>query len=133
MGGLGFTDWMFNKFLEWEKSQPSKRSSYTAFARWLSKNSYEVSISQGVISSWINGTYKPGEKYAPVLAEKLGTEVYDFLDIDPPDPIYDYVLKNWDRLDPEKQREIKDRIEAYLTNMGDKHEASQNRTSESTA
>lgn len=37
-----FKDYLFDKFQGWEKTQPKKRSSFSAFARWLSENSFHT-------------------------------------------------------------------------------------------
>jgi hypothetical protein len=110
-----FQEFLFAKFLEWERLQPKRRSSYSAFARYLSDNSLNITVSQALIEGWVNNRFKPGPKYAPVLAEKLGPEVYDYLDIPKPDPLLIYIQSNWANLSPELQQNIHDEIALYLT------------------
>jgi hypothetical protein len=91
-----FKDWFFNKFIEWEKTQPGRRSNQSVFARWLSENEYDVTIKQQLVSYWIKGPYEPtDQKYILVLASKLGQEIYQVLDVDPIDPLFLYVNRNW--------------------------------------
>lgn len=118
---IEFKDWLFSKFQEWEHAQPKRRMSFASFARFLSNNSFDVKITQQVIDAWINGRYKPGRKYAPVLAEKLGIEVYDYLDLEPPDPMLLYISANWERLPPNIQHAISDQITEYLAAQGEDH------------
>lgn len=87
-----FKEYFFERFIEWEKQQPGKRSSVSAFARWLSDNSYNVEIKQQLVSDWIKGRFKPSdEKFVLVLAEKLGNEIYDVLQSPRPDPFVVYI------------------------------------------
>lgn len=80
-----FDKWLFEKFIEWEKTQPRKRSSYAKFAAYLSGNELKIEISPQVLNGWINGKYKPDAKYIPALVEKLGEETFDILDLPRPD------------------------------------------------
>lgn len=112
---MEFKEFLFNAFTEWEKGQSKRRSSFSAYARWLSSNSYGIDIPQQLLDSWINGRYKPGAKYAPVLAEKLGDEIYDYLSIPRPDPLLSFIATHWEQLPPELQQKIHDEITTYLT------------------
>ena len=71
-------------------------------------------ISQQLVEGWINDRFKPGSKYAYVLAEKLGPEVYDYIDVPKPDPLLIYIQSNWSQLSPEVQKNIRDQVAAYL-------------------
>lgn len=94
-----FKDYLFNKFLEWEKTQPGRRSTYTAYSRYLG-------IKQQLVSVWMKGTFKPNEENAVKLASKLGDEVYDYLDFPKPDPLLTELQANWDILTDEERSTI---------------------------
>lgn len=112
---ITFKEWIFEKFLEWEKRQPGKRSSYSKFAEWLSQNSFDTLFKQQSIHAWKEGEYEPSEKYLPALAEKLGNEVYDALQIPRPNEHLQRVNKYWQHLPEEIQRQIADQAEGYGT------------------
>jgi hypothetical protein len=95
---LSFKEFIFQEFIDWEKKQPGKRSSVSAFARWLTDNPYQIEFKQQLISDWIKGKYSPREEmYILVLSEKLGKIVYKLLNVKPIDPLRIYVLRNWEK------------------------------------
>lgn len=109
-----FKDFLFDYFIEWEKQQPKKRSSYSAFSRWLSDNSYKTVIKQQLVSDWINGRYKPeDEKYLLVLAEKIGNEIYEVLGVEPPNPYLQKINSLFQYLSPKHQQQLADEAERY--------------------
>src|SRR5689334_22946519 len=91
-----FKDFLFNQFLEWEKTTPKKRSSISAFARWLSENKDEITIKQQVLDTWINGAIPKDYKYVVALAEKLGDEVYTILNQPRPNPYLQKINRVWE-------------------------------------
>lgn len=104
---LSFHDYFFLKFREWEEHQPGKRSTYTAFALWLSDNSLGVELKQQLVNDWIRGKYKPSDdKYLLVLEEKLGREIYDVLNVKRPNPFLQSINSRWDRIPPDKQAQL---------------------------
>ncbi len=121
-----FKEFLFNYFIDWEKNQPGKRSTFTAFARWLSDNSFHVTIKQQLVSDWIKGKYEPGdEKYQVVLAEKLGEQIYEILHIPPVNLLRIYVLRNWDKAPLKIQQELAKTISKHTTEpMPNVHESS---------
>ena len=122
---LEFHKFLFEKFIEWERKQPKKRSSYSAFARYLSENSRNITVSQPSLDAWLNNKYAPSEKYIPLLAEKLGPEVYDVLNLPPPDPILTYIVSQWNKLTPQLQKQIKEQVDQYLTPSQNRRENEQ--------
>ncbi len=115
MAQVAFRDWFFNKFLEWEKTQPGRRSNQTVFARWLSDNKYGVLIKQQLVSYWIKGPYEPSdEDYVLVLSEKLGDEIYEILNIPRPDPFLLYAKQAASRLNDKQKKKITEQIVEYL-------------------
>ena len=111
-----FKQFLLDCFVDWEKQQPGKRSTFTAFARWLSDNSLHVTIKQQLLSDWIRGKYEPGdEKYQIVLAEKLGAQVYEVLHVPPVNLLRSYVSRNWDKAPLKIQQELVRTISSYTT------------------
>ena len=109
-----FKEWFFDKFREWEEKQPGKRSTYTAFAIWLSDNSFRVDFKQQLVNDWIRGKYKPSEdKYLLALEEKLGKEIYQIVGLIRPNPYLQKVNQFFERLSPDRQRQIADEVERY--------------------
>lgn len=107
-----FKDWFFEKFSEWEKAQPKRRSTYTDFADFLSKNSFGLKVRQQYVSRWIEGM-EPSEKYIPALAELLGNEVYEILGYERPNPYLNTINKLWERLTPDHQRRLAEDAARY--------------------
>jgi hypothetical protein len=111
-----FKDFIFKEFVEWEKKQPNHRSSFSAFARWLSDNRYELVLKQQLISDWVKGRYAPKEEmFILVLAEKLGNQVYEVLNVDPIDPLRIYVLRNWKKAPQKVKVELAKTISKHTT------------------
>lgn len=111
---ITFKDFIFKEFVEWEKQQPNKRSSFSAFARWLTDNRYKVEFKQQLISDWVKGRYAPKEEmYILVLAEKLGNQVYEILDVPPINPLRIYALRNWEKAPKKIQQELTKIIAKY--------------------
>ena len=117
-----FKEYLFDFFIEWEKQQPKKRSSYSAFVRWLSENANGIVIKQQTVSEWINGKYKPDdEQYLLVLAEKIGDEIYDMLNKKRPNPFLLAITTRWDRISEEHQRKLAEAAELYEVQNHNEH------------
>lgn len=101
-----FHDFFRQQFKAWEETKPNQRSNYTAFAAYLSHNSFGVEIKQQYVDSWIKGKTKPGEKYAPVLAEFYGKDIYKMVDIDPSSEYMLRILTALPNMKPERQRKL---------------------------
>lgn len=110
-----FKDRLFAEFLEWEKTQPKKRSSVSAFARWLSNNSSKTEIKQQNVDSWISGVKPKDFKFISVLAEKLGNWVFDALEITPPNPYLQKLNRLWEHLPENIQKRLAEEAEIYET------------------
>lgn len=85
-----FKDWLAQKFNDWEKSQGRKQS-YYAFARYLG-------VSQANLAQWMEGAALPAGDDLRALAELLGAEVYDLLQMDRPDPQLERLLGGFSTL-----------------------------------
>lgn len=115
-----FNDYLFNYFLEWEKTQKAKRSSISAFARWLSQNSFGTEINRQLVNYWISGKIPTNEKYVLVLSEKLGAEIYEVLDKEKPNENVVYVQTRIENLDADEIKKIRDQVEKYIVNKKEK-------------
>jgi transcriptional regulator with XRE-family HTH domain len=95
---------------EWRKQQTLKKgkTSVTVFADFLN-------YSQSSVSQWVNGGKAVSEDaliaIAPKLAELLGEEIYDELEIEKPDLMLDYVNNNWKNVSKQKKEKIAKLIE----------------------
>jgi hypothetical protein len=108
-----FKDFLFDFFIEWEKRQPGRRSTYTAFANWLSDNSMGVEIKQQNVDSWMKGTIPKDHKFVMVLAEKLGDEIYELLNFKKPNPYLQRVNRVWEFIPEAIQKRIAEDAEKY--------------------
>lgn len=109
-----FKDFFLEFFRAWEDKQPNKRTTYTAFANWLSENSFGVTIKQQLVSYWMKGDYEPtDEKFIYALAEKLGEEVYEILQVKKPNILSLYTNRNFDKAPKKIQVEIVKTLSKY--------------------
>ena len=67
-----FSEWFRGKYLDWEKENTGNIQGLTKFSEYLE-------VPQSMASAWMAGRYKPGAKYLPNLAAKLGEDVYRVL------------------------------------------------------
>lgn len=75
----------------------------TEFARYLGVNG-------ALLSQWMKGTRQPGRRKAPVLAAKLGPEIYDLLGLARPDSDLREINLVWGQLSKEQRREAVRRV-----------------------
>lgn len=109
-----FKEFIFEWFKDWEDQQPGGRSNYTAFANWLSQNTYNVTIKQQTVSDWFKGKYKPSdEKIILVLVEKIGDQIYIVLEREPIDTLFVYVQDNWENAPEKEKKKIAEIISKY--------------------
>lgn len=97
---------------EWRKQETLRKgkTSVSKFADFLD-------YSQTAVSLWLNGDRGISEEailaILPKLAELLGVEVYDELEVPRPDKIYEYVTDNWNKAPIEEQERIAKIISKY--------------------
>lgn len=101
-----FGKWLQNyfvgKFIPWYLGKHNKIPSQTEFAKWLGVNNTNL-------SQYMNDNRRPDVKQADLLAQKLGPEVYDRLNLPrkmPKDKLLYYIADNWHNLTVEEQKEI---------------------------
>lgn len=110
---MKFSSWLLERYLEWQ-NELKERKSLTEFAAW-------IGISQPLISNYINGKREPGEDNAYLFFLKFGEEIYQILDIEPPDFLLRYVRASWHLLPDEAKLEIKEIIKTALDAEGVKN------------
>jgi transcriptional regulator with XRE-family HTH domain len=96
-----FSSWLNNQFLLWEQKQ-GKRQTISAFARYLG-------VPQSSISSWMAGAYEPSGENVLLLASKLGSQIYDILEVAPPpipDPEIAFIASVWGKLSESDRQEF---------------------------
>jgi transcriptional regulator with XRE-family HTH domain len=97
---------------EWRKQETLKKgkTSVSKFADFLN-------YSQTAVSLWLNGDRNISEEalmeILPKLAELLGMEIYDELEIQRPNLLYQYVARHWKNLPPEEQKRVGKTISKY--------------------
>lgn len=106
-----YDQWIMDRFIEWERGEP-RRQSYSAFARYLDVN-------QSSLSQWIAGSYPPSGENVVKIADRLGYEIYDILEI-PQDerPIRKDLREAIRQVPPENQDELLDLIDQFLIDHG---------------
>jgi len=75
-----YQKYLMDQFIKWEKST-KQRKSYSSFARYLG-------VKQSALSQWLNGYHPPSKEYIDILANRLGYEIYDVLDMRRPDEFW---------------------------------------------
>jgi hypothetical protein len=111
-----FQDYFRAKFKEWENEQEDQRTSITAFATWLTDNSYKVTIRQQLASDWYYGKYEPkDDAYLLVLEEKFGSEIYKILGRKRPNKYLQIVNNRWDYLPDDVQKRFAEEAQKYET------------------
>jgi transcriptional regulator with XRE-family HTH domain len=85
---MEFSKWLTLKFIDWQASQ-GVRKTISEFAKYLG-------VSQQTTSLWLNGNARPSGKNIGLLANKLGVEIYDVLEI--PKPAMDPEVERWVKL-----------------------------------
>ncbi len=110
---ISFKDRLFIAFQEWEKTQPKKRSSFSAFARWLSENEKGIKISQQNVDAWMNGVVPKDYKYILILSEKLGDWVFDSLGVPRPNKHLQTINRVFDLLPEDVQRRFAEEAAKY--------------------
>lgn len=107
---MKFSSWLLERYLE-RQNELKERKSLTEFAAW-------IGVSQPVISNYINGKREPGEDNAYLFYLKYGEEVYELLDMEPPDFLLRYVRASWHLLPENAKSEIKEIVKQALEEKG---------------
>jgi transcriptional regulator with XRE-family HTH domain len=109
-----FSDYLEKKFIEWQHKS-GRRRTLNEFAEYLE-------MKKSLLSMWLSGDRKPGRDKIEKLAELLGPDVYDALELPRPDPRLVFVRKNWDRISQEGKRRISDEAAKYSSSPLDEEQ-----------
>lgn len=102
-----FAEYLLLKLQEFEK-QRGQRTTLDKFAEHLG-------VKRPILSLWLSGKNKPSLDSVRQLAEILGPEIYDALDMPRPNPYLQTINKLFERLTPEHQRRLAEDAERYQT------------------
>jgi transcriptional regulator with XRE-family HTH domain len=97
---------------EWRKRQTLRKGkiSVAEFADFLN-------YSRSLVGFWLNGDRSVSESalisILPKLADLLGLEVYDELNIPRPDPYLQSINSSWERIPPDKQLQLAEDAKRY--------------------
>ncbi len=98
-----------DKFREWgvsEINKGHKRITITSYAKWLG-------FTQSAVSNWMSDNRTPDGESIPQLAEKLGYEVYDALNLPRPDHRIAEIKTAYNTLPPEAKNELYNLVIEY--------------------
>jgi transcriptional regulator with XRE-family HTH domain len=101
-----FANYMLEQMHKYEV-QSGRRVTQEEFAKY-------IGVTQQNVSNWISGKYPPSSDHLKALARAFGPEVYDALDLERPDPIYEFLSTYWSELNDEIKRQIHDEVTLYL-------------------
>ena len=102
-----FNDFLLQKLQEFERTK-GRRITQEEFADFLGVNRISVSY-------WLSGRNKPSPESAKILADKLGVETYDVLELPRPDPFVEYASSASSRLLDSQKHKIRERIAKYIS------------------
>lgn len=109
-----FSTWLNKKFLDWQYNT-GERQTLKAFARYLD-------VKTTTLSSWLNDDVPPTGDNLYKVADKLGFEIYDLLDVPPPTPQFVHEMKTtYNALPAEQQPEFQEDLERFLAEWLTEH------------
>ena len=102
---ISFPTWLLQFFLNWQAEQ-KRRTNLNEFADFLG-------YSRPTISLWMNGSRSPSEETVKKLAEKVGPEIFDVMDLPRPDPDLQTLIHIWPHLSEEARRILREQGEQF--------------------
>jgi len=93
-----FSGWFEKRFLAWQLEK-GDRKSIDEFAQFLG-------FPRTTVVQWMNGARRPSDVNAFALAQKLGLEVYDALELQRPDETLFHVRADWHLLSERERKAI---------------------------
>jgi len=88
----------------------------------LNKFAEHLGVSRSLLSMWLLGqrtvTYEYRAKIAKPIADLLGPDAYNTLDIVPPNPYLQKINQLFERLSPEHQKKLAEDAERYEAKHG---------------
>jgi transcriptional regulator with XRE-family HTH domain len=103
-----FSTFLTRKFLEWQLEQGESKSQ-AEFANL-------IGVKRTSLTMWMNGDHLPENENVEKLANFLGPEVYDLLDLPRPNPFLQKINQIFERLSPEHQQKLAEDAERYERN-----------------
>ncbi len=100
-------NWLFNEFLEWQKTQGRKMPQYK-FANYLG-------VKPSTYSMWISGKQDPDPYNTDKIANKLGPKVYEIMGMTPPPEFIKKLVAVYDELTPDQRHQLQKRIAELLS------------------
>ncbi len=103
-----------NALIEWRTQQTRARKnvSLNSFADYLGVN-------RSLLSMWLSGernvTHEYRSRIAKPIADLIGTDAYNILEVIPPNPYLQEINKLFSNLSPEHQRKLADDARRYET------------------
>jgi transcriptional regulator with XRE-family HTH domain len=108
-----FSEYLLSKLQEFEK-QRGQRTTLDKFAEYLG-------VKRPILSIWLSGKSQPSLDSVRQLAEVLGPEVYEVLDLPRPNPYLQKITQLFENLSPEHQRKLAEDAEFYKVENIEKH------------
>lgn len=108
-----FGEWLRGQYVSWAYKTATKNNrmpSQADFAKWLG-------MPPTTVSNIMNDLRKPSPEAVHLLADKLGTEVYDRLDLPrrmPRNKMLRYLADHWAKLPEQQQKELYERAQNML-------------------
>ena len=99
------SEWLNHHFIEWITST-GERHTVTEYAEYLG-------VSRSLLSRYLSGKILPSESNVYRIADVLGNEIYDIMEIPKPDPLLRYINRQWDYLTPEEQKQIMELLDSF--------------------
>lgn len=89
-----FVNWLRQRYWDWQRDT-GELDNISQFAKYIDDR-----IGQPNMSKWLNGKTLPAGENVHLLAAKLGPEIYDILEVEPPvkDPRLRAINVVWDLL-----------------------------------
>lgn len=108
-----FGNFLRRKYHEWSGKQLGRTGripSQNEFAKWLN-------VPPTSLSMWVNDVRVPSDEAVHSMADKLGVEVYDKLNLPrrlPRNRLLLKIVDIWDRLDEQGQKELAERAKNIM-------------------
>jgi transcriptional regulator with XRE-family HTH domain len=103
---MDFAQFLEIKFIDWQKEEGGRKT-VNEFADFLG-------VGRSTISMWWTKKNVPkDEVIIRKLADRLGLEVYDVLNMERPDPDLLFILSHWDQASPKLKKTIRDEREKF--------------------
>lgn len=102
------TQWIMDKFLDWQKQQGQRRT-ITDFSEY-------IGVGNATVTKWLNGDRTPRGVYVDIVARKLGDEIYELMGMQkkPKSTLHDAVYD-------ELHQDQKEKIDSMIRNFAEQN------------